>query len=243
LNLKLVIIVSTFVFIFLNDLKSFELYDYIDIQDTNKISNEEQDLDENNLKPGDVIKKIFTPEQDSVYSQAIRLKIPVSVRLHEDLLRFAVKMKIARELEMGTPWQIALQNLQIRKEYLVPLPQDVVHRQEMIDRSLYVPFMPNRITSGLSVNLQDIGVLLGVVEDLSPVISFDLKYTEEVEIVVYSIQAKVIATIYRGVLQAGTHKYVWNGRDDYGRPMPSGDYVGEVRIGSSRFIRKHIQIP
>jgi len=203
----------------------------------------EQDLDETNIKPGEIESKKFTPEQDSVYSRAIMLKIPVSVRLHEDFLRFAEKRQLERELEKGTPWQIALQNLQIRKEILLPLAQDVVHRQEMIERSMYVPYMPNRITSGLSANLSDIGIILGIVEDVSPVIKFELKYTEEVEIVVYSIQAKVISTIYKGVLQAGSHKYVWNGRDDNGRPMPSGDYIGEVRIGNSRFIRKHIQIP
>ncbi|MFC2129939.1 FlgD immunoglobulin-like domain containing protein [Bacteroidota bacterium] len=194
-------------------------------------------------KPGISYDIKYSAAQNSIYYRAMRLKIPASVRLNNDFKLFTGKRQIEREIEKGLPWQVALDNLRIRPEILAPLPQDIVHRQEMKDRALYVPFMPNLQRDGISISLQDIGILLGVLEDVSPVIKFDLNYTEEVEIVIYSVQAVVVATVFKGLCQSGHNKYVWNGRDDKGRPMPPGDYIGEVRIGKIRFERKRITLP
>lgn len=181
--------------------------------------------------------------QDSIYKMALELKIPASVRFQNDLNRFAESKAFYSEIEKGTPWQIAMENLMLKPEIFAPTGIDKVRRQEMIDNAFYIPFVPNRISSGYSISPQELGVFLGLLEDVSPVIKFDLNYTEEVEIVIYSVQATVIATVFKGILPAGNHKFVWNLRDDKGRPMPQGDYIAEVRIGNSRFIRKRIQIP
>jgi len=103
--------------------------------------------------------------------------------------------------------------------------------------------MPTVQQAGISINILDAAVLLGLADDVSPALEFDIRYTEEIEIVIYSVQATVIATVFKGIRQPGHHKFVWNGRDDKGRPMPSGDYIGEIRIGNSRYKRKMIQIP
>lgn len=187
----------------------------------------------------------FVPsfQQDSNYKSAKELKIPTSVRLHNDLTRLAGRRAFFKDIEKGIPWQIALENLRIKPEILAPSGVEIVQRQEMINNAFYVPFMPNRITSGFSISPQQIGVFLGLLEDVSPEITFTLDYPEEVEIVIYSVQAIVVATIFQGILRPGNHKYVWNLRDDKGRPMPTGDYIAEVRIGNTKFIRKRIQIP
>ena len=197
----------------------------------------------NDIKTGYSVNKYFEPVQDTAYARALRLHIPIAVRLKYDFKKFESKREIERVLEKGMPWQIALENLRIRPDILAPLPQDLVHRQEMIRNSLYVPYMPISVGGGISMNLQDIGVFLGLLEDVSPEMDFELKYMEEIEVVIYSVQAVVIATIYKGVKPPGTYRFVWNGRDDKGRPMPPGDYIGEVRIGNSRYIRKHIHLP
>ncbi|MFH1052520.1 MAG: FlgD immunoglobulin-like domain containing protein [bacterium] len=185
---------------------------------------------------------ITSPIQDSSYQKAKKLKIPVSVRLQNDLKRFEGKRSIIKDMESGLPWQIALENLNIRPEILSPTSFEIVQRQEMINNAFYIPFMPNRINSGFSISPQELGVFLGILEDVSPVISFELDYTEEIEVVVYSIQAVVVATLFKGIRHPGKQTFVWNGRDDKGRPLPSGDYIGEVRIGNNRFIRKRIQL-
>jgi flagellar hook assembly protein FlgD len=88
-----------------------------------------------------------------------------------------------------------------------------------------------------------IGRFLGLTEDLSPTISYSLFETSHVEIVIYSVQANVIATIFSGRQVPGNYSYTWNGRNDRGMKMGSGDYVGEVRIGEKRYVRKRIYIP
>ncbi len=186
---------------------------------------------------------ITSPVQDSSYNKALRLKIPVTVRIHNDLKRFEGRRSFVKDMEKGLPWQIALENLNIRPEILMPTGNEIVQRQEMINNAFYVPFLPNQITSGFSISPQELGVFLGILEDVSPVITFELDYTEEIEVVVYSIQAVVVATLFKGIRHPGKQKFVWNGRDDKGRPMPSGDYIGEVRIGNNKFIRKRIQVP
>lgn len=184
-----------------------------------------------------------TQLQDSIYFQAKRLKIPVSVRLHNDLKRFSDNYNIIQNFSKGNSWQIVLDNLAFRPEILAPSPVEIVNRQIMIDNAFYVPYLPNRINSGFSISPQQIGIFLGILEDVSPEIKFDLDYTEEVEIVIYSLQATVVANIFKGIRNPGTHKFIWNLRDDRGRPMPSGDYIAEVRIGKSKFYRKRINIP
>jgi hypothetical protein len=184
-----------------------------------------------------------TQLQDSIYFQAKRLKIPVSVRLHNDLKRFSDNYNVIQNFGKGNSWQIVLDNLALRPDILAPSPVEIVNRQVMIDNAFYVPFLPNRINSGFSISPQQIGIFLGILEDVSPEIKFDLDYTEEVEIVIYSLQATVVANIFKGIRNPGTHKFIWNLRDDRGRPMPSGDYIAEVRIGKSKFYRKRINIP
>ncbi|MBR3090812.1 MAG: hypothetical protein IKH10_02320, partial [Bacteroidetes bacterium] len=85
-------------------------------------------------------------------------------------------------------------------------------------------------------------VLLGIIEDTSPEIKYSLGMIADVEIVIYSVQAKVIATIFKGTQRPGSYKITWNQRDDKGKKMPYGDYIAEVRIGTDRFVRKRIVI-
>ncbi len=205
------------------------------------INNNQLILD--NEKPGEPSRYIYSPFQDTVYNRAIRLTIPISVRLDNDYQLFEKKRQLERELENNLPWQIALENLNFDPDILKPSPQELVQREVMIRRSLYVPFVPILMNKGLSINLQDIGRFFGLTEDVSPVLNFKTERTEEVEIVIYSIQAVAIARIYKGILFPGAHTITWNGRDDKGRPMPSGDYIGEIRIGTVRYYRKRITLP
>lgn len=198
---------------------------------------------EGTLKPGYNDSQYHTPLQDTLYKRAMKLNVPTAVRFSHDFKIFAEQRALEQELEKGLPWQIALENLRIRPDILAPTKQELVQRQEMINNSMYVPFINNRVNTGWSFDRYEIAVMLGLAEDVSPIMTFDLQYTEEIEVVVYSLQASVIATVFKGIRQPGSHKFVWNGRDDKGRPVSTGDYIGEIRIGKSRFIRKRITIP
>jgi flagellar hook assembly protein FlgD len=56
------------------------------------------------------------------------------------------------------------------------------------------------------------------------------------------MNAVIIATMFDGIQSPGDFTYTWNGRDDSGRLLPVGDYVGEVRIGKEKLIRKRIYL-
>ncbi len=194
-------------------------------------------------KPGKPYDRKYSPYQDSVYYKAMRMDVPVISRLKFDYEMFSRERRFAELYGSNVPARNLRDNMNIDPEILKPTGRELVQRQEMINNAFYVPYMPNRITNGFSVSLADVGAFLGLTEDVSPVISFKTKYAEEIEIVIYSMQAITVRTLFKGYKPAGSHKFEWNGRDDEGRPMPSGDYVAEVRIGKTRFYRKRIHLP
>jgi len=54
---------------------------------------------------------------------------------------------------------------------------------------------------------------------------FSLDRTQNVRLAVFDLSGKLVAELADGVLEAGEHAELWNGRDMTGRAMPSGNYV------------------
>jgi len=103
--------------------------------------------------------------------------------------------------------------------------------QEQQQRSLAATI---RSLTGLTIPLQTIAQFLGIAADTDPEISFRLRSYANVEVSVYSPQAKKIATIARGMKAPGRYTIRWNGRTDQGYPVPPGEYVLEVRVSGAR---------
>ena len=55
-------------------------------------------------------------------------------------------------------------------------------------------------------------------------ISFDMPAAGNARLEIYSLAGKRVATLVSGEVGAGRHEEVWYGRDDAGRPVPSGVY-------------------
>ena len=183
-----------------------------------------------------------TPAQDSAYVRALRLKIPISTRFANDLKAFSKDWQLEKRILEENPWNMALSNLDLPAEFFMPSAQEKAMYQYNILESQNVPFVRTINPFGLKIPMSAIGSLLGLTEDLSPVLVYSIDFTTNVEVVIYSVQAKVVATIFKGNQNPGKYRYVWNGRDDLGMKMPSGDYIAEIRIGDSKFIRKRIYI-
>ncbi len=194
------------------------------------------------ILPGEIYFKT-TSEQDSAYFRALRTRIPSSTRFSLDLKRFESDIRLMGEVSKGTPMDIARKNLDLPSEYFIPSPNEFVLYELNQKLSTNVPYIRTSQPFGFKANLSDIGKLLGLVEDVSPVLSYDLDTYTEVEVVIYSVQARVVATIFSGNQLPGKYTFTWNVRDDAGRLMPPGDYIGEIRIGRNKFIRKRIYIP
>ncbi|UCD39183.1 MAG: VCBS repeat-containing protein [Fidelibacterota bacterium] len=59
-------------------------------------------------------------------------------------------------------------------------------------------------------------------------IRLDLPKIAKVELVVYNILGQEVATLVEGVLPAGSHSIIWEGKNAFGDDMPSGIYIAVV---------------
>ncbi len=126
------------------------------------------------------------------------------------------------------------------EEAYIPGEVEKTLREINIMNSMYVPMVRTYSPYGAKIDFETIGKFLGIVEDVSPTIKYSLAITADVEIVIYSIQAIAVATLFKGVQSPGNYTISWNGRDENGRMMPPGDYIAEVRIGQEKYVRKRI---
>lgn len=199
--------------------------------------------DADNAKPG-YFDRDYTNYQDSAYFRAMKLNLPTDVRISNDLNKFSDGWRLQQELAKGKPWQVAVRNINnVPSELFIPSGVEKMQYVTNLVNSQYVPGI-RAINPGEGlVSLGQIASFLGLTEDVSPVIKFSVEYADEIDITIYSIQAVAVSNIYKGNLMPGNYKYVWNGRDDKGKKMKSGDYIAEVKIGKYKFFRKRIVVP
>ncbi|MCH8327610.1 MAG: T9SS type A sorting domain-containing protein [Candidatus Marinimicrobia bacterium] len=59
-------------------------------------------------------------------------------------------------------------------------------------------------------------------------IRFDLPERVDLELVIYDLRGRTIASLSNGAFPAGYHQVIWNGRDRFGRSVPSGLYIARL---------------
>jgi hypothetical protein len=64
-------------------------------------------------------------------------------------------------------------------------------------------------------------------------IAFDIPEQGHVALRVYDVGGRLVRTLVDGRREAGTHVVPWNGRDDAGRPAPSGIYLYRLSFQNS----------
>jgi hypothetical protein len=69
-------------------------------------------------------------------------------------------------------------------------------------------------------------------------ISFSLPEAQKVELSVYSLDGRKVATLINGTQSAGLHEVVWMGRDDAGRTAASGTYFYRINAGPYSSVHK-----
>ncbi|HRP01358.1 MAG TPA: FlgD immunoglobulin-like domain containing protein [Candidatus Kapabacteria bacterium] len=184
----------------------------------------------------------FTKEQDSAFNRAYNSHLPFFTLLNSGIEYSNDLWLLHKELEKGTPWQIALDNIRnIPREFYIPSGVEMVHHEIAIQNSQFIPFVKTIPQYG-KFNIQEILNFFGLVEDISPAISYSIDFVAEVEVVIYSVSSTVVATLFHGRQVPSKYTITWNGRDSQGKIMPEGDYIGEVRIGNDKFIRKRIRL-
>lgn len=68
----------------------------------------------------------------------------------------------------------------------------------------------------------------------------DLPRSTQVSITIYNTLGQVVRTLYHGDMNAGTHSFSWDSRNDYGLPSPSGIYFYKVQAGDYSSMNKMI---
>lgn len=138
--------------------------------------------------------------------------------------------------------QIAKKNLQIPQDWFIPSGQERTIYEYGLMQSQYVTGVQIYKPYGVKVPLSSIASLLGLNEDISPWLEYDLDVETDVRVAVYNERALLVATIVNTTQSPGHYRYYWNGRDDTGKLLPKGDYIGEIRIGKTKYIRKRIRL-
>ena len=69
-------------------------------------------------------------------------------------------------------------------------------------------------------------------------IAFALPFSERVAASVYAASGARVRTLIEGERPAGGQALLWDGRDDAGRPVPSGLYFFQLSLGSAREMRR-----
>jgi len=198
----------------------------------------------NNYVPGEGSES-YSRQQDSSFRAAMQLGVSGSVRFMHSARSLLTAMQMQAATRPVSPWEAANSNLNIPNSIYAPSAQEITAYRANIAASQYVPgVLQWPMGSGnIQVSFGAIAKFFGLAEDVSPDISYVVDMPSDVEIVVYSPTAKVIATVFRGSQGPGKYKVTWNGRDESGKPVLRGDYIAEVRLGRERLQRKRIYWP
>ncbi len=192
----------------------------------------------------------FTPEQDKAFYEAMQVKIPASMRFQADAQRFSQAWMALQELRRKDPMATAFSNMSVPASMYIPTAREQTAYDYGIAQSftipgIYEPFKGGGVGkgNGLHIPLSLIGQLLGLVEDVSPTFSYSVEQpSAEVEVIVYSVQARSVAHIVKTRQNEGSYTMTWNLKNDAGLPVPRGDYIAETRISNTRIFRKRIRV-
>ena len=68
-------------------------------------------------------------------------------------------------------------------------------------------------------------------------LAFSLAKRSPVEVAIYSVDGRLVRTLFRGTKDAGSYSLVWDGRDDRGASMPGGVYFAHMVTTQGKFSR------
>jgi len=71
-------------------------------------------------------------------------------------------------------------------------------------------------------------------------IDFDLEKSDRVEVVVYDVAGRRVATLFSGQLGIGPHSVRWDGRTASGKLAASGVYWYELRTSQGKLSRSMV---
>jgi hypothetical protein len=249
LKIKSIIILAVLCLLQLVIVKDVTAQIYNAKSDLTKLNGKNQDTLSNNEFANEDVKTSsgaaskYKSYQDSIFQHFLNMKVTALTLFHFNLSLSDEEWATITKSNSDLPYQAALKSLAVvPPSAFIPSGQEQVLYESNLEAAQYIPFV-SQPRYGLKIPFHDIGQFLGLIEDTSPDIYYSIDSPEYIQVVIYSLQGIVVATIYDGKQAPGNYKITWNFRDDNGRRMLAGDYIGEVRIGNSKFLRKRIVVP
>ena len=72
------------------------------------------------------------------------------------------------------------------------------------------------------------------------IIKFSLPHPANMDLMIFDAKSQMVRHLAHGYFSTGIHNFRWNGKDDQGRPSPSGVYLCEIKSGTHRLVRRLI---
>ena len=66
---------------------------------------------------------------------------------------------------------------------------------------------------------------------------------ERVSLIVYDVLGRRVRQVWQGPLRAGSHRFVWDGRDAAGKAVAAGVYIYQVEINGRMEAKKMTKLP
>ncbi len=173
--------------------------------------------------------------------------IRATVRIEEEVRNDSTRLRAMIDSVENTPDAIRDKNLAFDPRDWQPTDADKAQRAADIARSQDFDFIfPKGVTRIplASIPLSSIGQSLGLVEDVSPKISYTLKRTAKVTVKIYTQSALPFITLVDEVQRPGEYRMVWDFLDTNERRAIPGSYFAEVLVdGNTLLLRKRIVVP
>jgi uncharacterized repeat protein (TIGR01451 family) len=78
--------------------------------------------------------------------------------------------------------------------------------------------------------------------NMSTTIRFQLRQSDNVELLIYNMKGQLVRTLVKGHLEAGVHEMLWDGCDNSGQIVPSGNYIYSLKVNDFEQVQKMILV-
>lgn len=144
----------------------------------------------------------------------------------------------------NTPRAWMRRNLVMSPSDWMPTRGERAAREAELRRAMDLDYLfPNSYVQLFGISTAAVFRTLGLVEDVTPRITYTLVRTEPVTVKIYTMEATLVSTIVDAPQRPGAYDFEWDLRDAQGVRVPFGNYIAEVIVGGRMVLRKRIEAP
>jgi hypothetical protein len=144
----------------------------------------------------------------------------------------------------NTPQARMRRNLAMSPSDWMPTRGERAAREADLRRAMDLDYLfPNSYIPLFGISTGAVFRALGLVEDVTPRITYTLMRTEPVTVKIYTMEAELVTTIVDAPQRPGAYDFEWDLKDADGVRVPYGNYIAEVIVGGRMVLRKRIEAP